>query len=60
MNIKDKILELRNHIVRYGHIVDDHQYTHNGKYIRETSFQLEGQEIFIKMCNGEVLELSYN
>lgn len=57
--IKDKLLDVRNHCVRYGTIVEDRKWEIRGQHYRKTVFRIGNDVVDITMCNGEVERLNY-
>lgn len=57
--LADKLLALRNHLHRYGDIVQDASCEIAGNHDRITTYKLEGKRVTVSMHNGEVSHISY-
>lgn len=57
--LADKLLELRNHLHRYGDILQDASCEIEGNHDRITTYKLEGKTVTIGMHNGEVSNIVY-
>jgi hypothetical protein len=58
--IQEIMMETRNHCVRYGNIQQDNKYERNGNNYRDTTFIIDGMQVYVEMCNGEILHITYN
>jgi len=52
-------MDIRNHALRYGNILDDVSWQDNGNNYRTTFIELDGKQLHVSMRNGDVVFLKY-
>lgn len=58
-DFKQQLIELRNHVSRYGTIIDDASCEIDGNHDRITTYKIDGKKITISMHNGDVSRITF-